>query len=76
MCNLLLKRIREAEIAVSAEVAKYWRLGDARREKFERVARLSIEQVEDHFTHLKEASNKLRYRWVATRGFFFCRPSK
>ncbi|KAL6730444.1 hypothetical protein Aduo_001421 [Ancylostoma duodenale] len=47
VCNLLLRRVKELEIAVNAQVAKHWRIGDAKRAEFEEVARSSTEQVEE-----------------------------
>ncbi|KAL6726738.1 hypothetical protein Aduo_008677 [Ancylostoma duodenale] len=54
VCNTLAKKVKEAEIMVNAEVAKYWRIGDEKREKFEEVARSSTEQLVDQITYLKE----------------------
>ncbi|RCN30652.1 hypothetical protein ANCCAN_23574 [Ancylostoma caninum] len=54
VCNTLVKKVKEAEIMVNAEVAKYWRIGDEKREKFEELARSSTEQVVDQITYLKE----------------------
>ncbi|XGW34805.1 hypothetical protein V3C99_018658 [Haemonchus contortus] len=55
VCHQALKSVKEVEVLVGAEVAKYWRTGDARRENCERVLRMVVAEVEQQLTQLKQA---------------------
>ncbi|XGW28157.1 hypothetical protein V3C99_008173, partial [Haemonchus contortus] len=55
VCHQALKSVKEVEVLVGAEVAKYWRTGDARRENCERVLRMAVAEVEQQLTQLKQA---------------------
>ncbi|KAL6733089.1 hypothetical protein Aduo_003773 [Ancylostoma duodenale] len=39
VCDNVLKRVKDIEIMLVAEVAKHWRTNEAKRENFEKVAR-------------------------------------
>ncbi|KAL6735561.1 hypothetical protein Aduo_005990 [Ancylostoma duodenale] len=39
VCDIVLKRVKDIEIMLVAEVAKHWRTNEAKRENFEKVAR-------------------------------------
>ncbi|KAK5966272.1 hypothetical protein GCK32_002297 [Trichostrongylus colubriformis] len=60
VCNLLRKEIKDIEVVVVAEVAKHWRIGDAKRDEFEAVARTAVQSAEKQLECLKKlcARNK------------------
>ncbi|VDO85689.1 unnamed protein product [Haemonchus placei] len=67
VCGQMHKKLKEAEIAVVAEVARHWRSGDAKRDKFEAVARAAIQAVEEQLDCLKGLYAKKREENVGVR---------
>ncbi|KAK6018546.1 zinc knuckle [Ostertagia ostertagi] len=55
VCHHALRSVKEIEVRVGAELAKYWRTGDAKRESCERVLRMAVAEVEQQLAQLKQA---------------------
>ncbi|KAL6733116.1 hypothetical protein Aduo_003797 [Ancylostoma duodenale] len=54
VCDIVLKRVKDIETLLVAEVAKHWRTSEAKRENFEKVARQVTQAAMVGVLNLKE----------------------